>query len=227
MRKIQIPMILLFVIIVLVQLYSNWTGNFNLEYIAKPLIMIWIAFYYLVFRAHSKVNVKIILAFFFCWIGDVLLMLAHSYEMLFYAGVGGFLIGHLFYISVFLESPDKTGKSFLSKKPVTVVPYLLYLMGILIVLLPVLEGIMKPIIALYGGVLVAMALAAVNCKGLVSKVVFYRVFWGAIFFVASDTLLAVNKFHTEFEKSGFLIMSTYIVAQVLIMSGLVAQKDKV
>jgi len=104
---------------------------------------------------------------------------------------------------------------------------MLYLMGILIVLFPVLEGVMKPIIAVYGGVLIIMALAAVNCKGMVPKVVFNRFFWGSLFFVASDTMIAFDKFHTELEKSGFLIMSTYIIAQVLLMSGLVLQKDKV
>ena len=42
---------------------------------------------------------------------------------------------------------------------------------------------------------------------------------GAILFVASDTLLAFNKFYATFNYSGILIMLTYGLAQLFIAHG--------
>jgi len=42
---------------------------------------------------------------------------------------------------------------------------------------------------------------------------------GAWLFMASDSILAFNKFHTAIEYSGPLIMTTYILAQFLIVEG--------
>jgi uncharacterized membrane protein YhhN len=46
------------------------------------------------------------------------------------------------------------------------------------------------------------------------------VFVGAISFVVSDSLLAINKFYEPIERSSFLIMLTYLVAQYLIVVGI-------
>jgi uncharacterized membrane protein YhhN len=43
---------------------------------------------------------------------------------------------------------------------------------------------------------------------------------GAIFFVTSDSILAINKFYSPLPSASFLIMFTYIVAQYLITSGI-------
>lgn len=52
---------------------------------------------------------------------------------------------------------------------------------------------------------------------------FLLVMMGAIFFVCSDSLIAVNKFAIKIPHSGFWVMSSYILAQLLIMTGLLAQ----
>jgi uncharacterized membrane protein YhhN len=43
---------------------------------------------------------------------------------------------------------------------------------------------------------------------------------GAIIFVSSDSILAFNKFYEPVVLSSFLIMITYLVAQYLIVSGI-------
>ncbi len=225
MKKLRIPLLIFFVLIVGFELIGCLTENLTLEYVAKPWIMPWIAVYFLLYFQKPSIKWKVILAFFFCWVGDILLMLANVYELLFYAGVGGFLIGHLFYIAIFINHYEFSDKGFVSRKPLVIIPYLLYLAGIIALLFPVMIGIMRPIIIVYGVVLIGMALAAVNRKGRVSKPVFNRIFWGSILFVLSDTLIAVNKFHTEFDYARVLIMSTYIAAQVFILSGLVIEKE--
>jgi uncharacterized membrane protein YhhN len=44
---------------------------------------------------------------------------------------------------------------------------------------------------------------------------------GALLFVASDSILAINKFHTPFESATFFVMLTYGLAQLLLIVGIV------
>jgi len=50
---------------------------------------------------------------------------------------------------------------------------------------------------------------------------------GAIFFMLSDTLLAMNKFVAPIENERVLIMSTYIIAQFLIAKGIIVFIQKI
>lgn len=43
---------------------------------------------------------------------------------------------------------------------------------------------------------------------------------GALLFVASDSLLAINKFYQPFNSAGLAIMATYGLAQLFIVIGL-------
>ena len=52
------------------------------------------------------------------------------------------------------------------------------------------------------------------------------VFFGALFFVISDSILALNKFYTPLKKSSFIIMFTYLVAQYLIVIGILKLNTK-
>jgi len=49
---------------------------------------------------------------------------------------------------------------------------------------------------------------------------------GAIVFMISDTLLAINKFYLPKEVFGVLIMGTYIIAQYLIYRSMVLDTKK-
>jgi uncharacterized membrane protein YhhN len=69
-----------------------------------------------------------------------------------------------------------------------------------------------------------MSMSALNRKGLVSTNSFRLVFFGSVFFVISDSMIALNKFYADIPRSSFLIMLTYFVAQYLIMMGLIAEK---
>ncbi len=86
---------------------------------------------------------------------------------------------------------------------------------------------MKPIILVYAISLVGMSLAALNRKGRVGMIEYRWVFLGSLFFVLSDSMIALNKFYFEdgFPYAGFWIMLTYITAQYLIMRGLILEKE--
>ncbi|RYF87580.1 MAG: hypothetical protein EOO03_10470 [Chitinophagaceae bacterium] len=48
---------------------------------------------------------------------------------------------------------------------------------------------------------------------------------GAAFFVLSDSLLAINKFHTSLQCS-FMVMVTYCLAQYLVVKGVILLENK-
>ena len=61
---------LLFAIIVIIELIGRFVDNIALEYPVKPLIMIWIAVYFLLNRQKKEFTRPVLLAFFFSWLGD-------------------------------------------------------------------------------------------------------------------------------------------------------------
>jgi uncharacterized membrane protein YhhN len=207
-----------------IELAGRITGSLNLEYCVKPLIMIWMAVYFILFRKEKRFTIPVLLAFFFSWTGDNLLMCSGQNELFFYAGVGGFFFAQLSYIYVFARYSETGGRGYLQKNMVTGLLFLAYAGGIYILLYPSLEGIMKPVILIYALSLIGMSMMALNRNGRVSNASYLPVFAGSVLFVVSDSLIAINKFTAEIPLAGFWIMVTYISAQYLITRGLVTQK---
>jgi uncharacterized membrane protein YhhN len=222
--RTSIFMHLLFVIIVAIELTGRFTDNINLEYFVKPLIMIWMAAFFLVYRKKKALTIPVLMAFFFSWVGDNFLMFSGKNELFFYAGVGGFFFAQLMYIYVFARYSEMGGKGYLGKNLYPGILFLAYLTGIYALLYPNLEGIMKPVILVYAISLIGMSMMALNRKGRVSHDSYLPVFLGSVLFVISDSMIAINKFHTEIPLAGFWIMITYISAQYLIMRGLIREQ---
>ena len=216
---------LVLLIIVVIELTGRFTDNIRLEYPVKPLIMIWMAVYFLIYSKKKNFTIPVLIAFFFSWLGDNFLMLSGKNELFFFAGVGGFFLAQLSYIYIFSKYSEENRQGYLRKKPLLIIFFLLYVAGIYIVLLPGLEGIMKPVILVYALSLMAMSMMALNRRGRVNPPSFRYVFAGSILFLLSDSMIAINKFSTEFPLAGFWIMITYISAQYLIMRGLVYEKS--
>lgn len=215
---------LFLLIIVVIELAGRLTDNINLEYPVKPLIMIWMAVYFLNYSKKKSFTIPVLLAFFFSWVGDNFLMFSERNELFFFAGIGGFFLAQLSYIFIYTRYCEEARKGYLQKKPFFIVFFLLYLGVIYYILLPGLEGMMKPIILVYAISLIGMSLMALNRRGRVNPSSFRYVFFGSLLFLASDSLIAMNKFTLEIPMAGFWIMLTYISAQYLIMRGLVMEK---
>ncbi len=100
MRKKYWVNIFLFVLIV--NLAGGSIANSAMQNISKPLLMPlligWLL--YSGIRNVTKRN-WIILALFFSWLGDVLLMFQEKDALFFILGLSAFLIAHLFYIVFF------------------------------------------------------------------------------------------------------------------------------
>lgn len=215
---------LLFAIIVIVELLGRLLDNIQMEYFVKPLIMIWIAVYFMLFAKKTAFTIPVLLAFFFSWVGDNLLMLSGKNELFFFAGVGGFFCAQVTYIYIFTKFSETGGKGYLQKNLWLSVFFLAYVAGMLVLLFPGLEGMMKPVITIYALSLILMSMMALNRSGRVGAMSFKLVFIGSLLFLLSDSMIAFNKFHSEIPLAGFLIMLTYIAAQYLIMRGLILEE---
>ena len=95
--------------------------------------------------------------------------------------------------------------------------------GLITVLFPTLGPLKIPVLV-YSLVLVGMVMTALFRYGRTSPESFWKVFMGAVLFMTSDSLLAINKFYTPLPYAGLLIMLTYISAQYLIVEGIVKHK---
>lgn len=147
--------------------------------------------------------------------GDVFLGLGR--EDFFVFGLGSFLIAHLFYIFLFIRSmPIRMNTSPLQKGGAAAL--ILYSVVMIFWLLPSLGDLVLPVIV-YIAVITAMGVAAVLAD--------FRTAWvaaGAILFILSDSVIAINKFKIEFEAAAYLIWATYYSGQYLIVMGFVREK---
>ena len=155
------------------------------------------------------------MALLFSWAGDVLLMFESSNADFFIFGLVAFLLAHIFYIIFFTlirkneHIPSKWGFIAL------VGCYGIFLTDILDPYL----GSMKWPVRIYSLVLMLMFYGALLMGFVKKKDSGILITIGAVLFVLSDSLLAINKFYKSFEYAGIAIMATYGIAQLLITLG--------
>ena len=65
---------------------------------------------------------------------------------------------------------------------------------------------------------------AINRYKKVNVFSYQLILYGALFFLLSDSALALNKFAYKIPQGDVLIMSTYMIAQYLIVYGTVERK---
>jgi uncharacterized membrane protein YhhN len=193
---------------------------FNLDNIAwylKGLLIpvLWLAVYF----SEDFASKKILLgALLFSWIGDVILLFAGIAEIYFILGLVAFLISHVIYIILFNKQnkPDvPRNKGFFY---IGLVAVLIYLALMLAILLPKLGDLQLPVIV-YAITISTMLLYAFSGYLIWEKPANTYILVGALIFVLSDSILAMDKFYEPIYKSSFFIMSTYLMAQYLIVIG--------
>jgi uncharacterized membrane protein YhhN len=129
------------------------------------------------------------------------------------AGLASFLAAHLCYVAAF--APGVTS----SIARATMLPYVAALGALLGVLWPHLGGL-RPAVVLYGATLSAMAwLAAARWRMRRTGPAAAAAVGGALFMV-SDATLAIDRFAAPFSAATFVVMTTYIAAQWLIVSSM-------
>jgi uncharacterized membrane protein YhhN len=159
----------------------------------------------------------------FSWAGDMILEFSQNNANMFIPGLVSFLLAHLMYLTVFLVTPGKS--CILSTRFYLLIPVIIYGVVLVYFLYDDLADMRLPVI-LYAVVILTMLSGAINRKEKVKKRSYLMVLAGAMLFVISDSAIAINKFSYQFESSGIVIMSTYIMAQYLIVTGYINQFGK-
>ncbi|PIV16149.1 MAG: lysoplasmalogenase [Flavobacteriales bacterium CG03_land_8_20_14_0_80_35_15] len=202
-----------FFMVSILDLIGIFADNEWLKTTFKPLILLSLIALYLF--VSLKKNKWYLLALICSFGGDVFLLFdAQSYFML---GLGSFLLAHLFYITLVSKQLKKpNNKEWL----LSFVIFFGFLIGLLMVLKGHLGAFKIPVVV-YGLVISSFgALCFINNlqqKDKASAVLLI----GALLFMLSDSLLAVNKFYRSIEILNLLVMLTYIAAQYLIFRAVV------
>lgn len=208
----------LFFIASILNLFAEITYNQTLTYISKPLLMIFLGLYFWANRTINRFTNLILIGLFFAFLGDTLLMFrtgAAGQTNFFLFGLASFLLTQLCYAIAFLRRANRP--SFLQRQPFMAIPFILYLVGNSFLLWGDLPNAFRLPVLAYSTVITLMAISCCNLYGSIPKEIFIPLMIGVLLFVLSDTLIGISSFKSEIPYSGLLIMSTYIVAQYLIV----------
>lgn len=208
----------------LVYLSFLFFGNENTAWFLKPFLLpfLLLAVY---FQERFSTKKILLTALTLSWVGDIILMFADKGELYFIAGLIAFLLSHIFYIILF----SKQLKIYLKKSKIIfwvgVTAIAFYLIVMMLILLPSLGDLKIPVFV-YALTISIMLLFAL--KGFLNwqKPANSYILIGAIVFVASDSLLAFDKFYAPLQYSSLLIMATYLLAQYLIVIGILKLNKK-
>jgi uncharacterized membrane protein YhhN len=210
-----------FLVVMLAELVSQATALKDLHLLSKPLIMLSLGAYYVVTMRSRRLRIPMpmLMALGFSFLGDVALM--GSGEIYFMLGLVSFLLAHIAYVFVYRQHRLAEGEPLLQVQKIRFsLPFILAGTGLVTVLYPHLNELKVPVM-IYAAVLVMMVLNAMFRYGLTSARSFWPVFLGAFAFMVSDSLLAFDKFVQPIALSGVWIMSSYLLAQFLIVWGVV------
>jgi uncharacterized membrane protein YhhN len=211
--------IILYFAVLGADLFAVYNRNETLRYAAKPLLMPLLIIYFVAETNSFISSLKkwIVLALIFSWTGDVLLMFEAINSSFFIFGLVAFLIAHIFYI-LFYE--NVIGKEGISKNYWWFLPIIIYYIALIYILSPHL-GDMKWPVRIYGIVISYMLIQALQAGRINNFGAATFMIAGAVLFITSDSILAINKFYESFEYAGIAIMFTYGIAQLLITLGAV------
>jgi uncharacterized membrane protein YhhN len=189
-----------------------------LQFISKPLIVIALIGYFLSATKKTAFTKWVLLALFFSLAGDVLLLFQVKDDIFFLLGLSAFLLAHIFYILFFHRV--RVNEAIEGRWWLLLIVVIYY--AVLISFLSGYLGDMKLPVRVYGVVISFMLMLALHMGFLENKKAGRLMMAGALLFVVSDSVLAINKFYLSFEAAGVIIMLTYALAQLFIVRGAVA-----
>jgi len=187
------------------------------RYFSKPAITIVLLVYLGNIFKHGKWSWLLLsAALLFSLSGDIFLLLPNEPSWYFIGGLLSFLFAHIMYIFAFFKIENfKTSRSFLA------ILFLLFYALLVFKLIGEGLGELSPYVLLYMIVLLLMVLTVFVRNTSVTAKSYSLVLTGALLFMISDSLLAINKFYQVFAFADILIMLTYGYAQFLIIYGAV------
>ena len=187
-------------------------GAYPMQYLHKalPIFMLMGAVW---FSLIGKFRVLLLGALAFSAAGDILLALPITNSFVF--GLSAFFVAHVFYLFLIYRH----------KKPTFVVnkmtfAFITYFGVMMFFVLPNAGALLLPVL-FYMLVIFAMAMSTL---GLVNRNPLITA--GALTFVVSDSIIAINKFVVPVPAESLAIMSTYYLAQALLVMGFIQAQKK-
>ncbi|WP_271406119.1 lysoplasmalogenase [Tenacibaculum soleae] len=208
---------ILFLLVAIIDVYAVIVQNKSLEIIFKPLLMITLVIVYLV--SVKQANFWLISALFFSFWGDVFLLDKTNY---FVFGLASFLIAHIMYIkmtSQFLK------KQLFTKVIRVAIIFITLFAGVLFLIKDNLGEMLVPVIV-YGIAISAFGTCALLNYQQDKTMANLWLLIGAILFIASDSLIALNNFYQATHMFDVLIIVLYVVSQYLIVNSMLKNNKK-
>jgi alkylglycerol monooxygenase len=200
-----------FILMLALEIYFSSFGNSLGVYFTKPFLMPILMIFY--GRYSSKINLNVIFALAFSLSGDVLLMLPGS--KWFIPGLVSFLVAHLFYTKIFFKQSRLFGaKAFF---------LILITMAYFTFIKSHLPNDLLGAVLAYCLVISFMGAVAVERPLYLDS--YKLVAMGALLFIFSDACIAYSKFVRPFEGSTLAIMSTYGMAQLSLVLGIMKAEN--
>jgi uncharacterized membrane protein YhhN len=203
-----------FLVVTLLFAVADWVARARhrarLEYLCKPAALAALILTAVVLAPGPGAGARrdwFVAALVCSLIGDVLLMLPSD---LFVAGLAAFLLGHLFYLAGFW-SHGPAGLALAVSAVVVAAVLAPFALRILTALRG--QASLRPPVALYMMVIAAMLATALATRNIGAGL-------GAVLFVASDTMIAWNRFVRPFRPADVTIMVTYHLGQVALVLSL-------
>lgn len=212
MPKAYFP--ILFIVIAAIELFVI---QYDLPYraITKPLIVISLIAYYIgqMSAAWSSTDTLFLAALVFALGGDILLL----WDELFVFGLGSFLIMQLLYILAF-----KRGTNYYGSREFIYAGILIFFVVLIISQLWSELGSMTLAVLIYSLAICFMSWTAWTRDFTRAG---YRLIWiGTVFFIVSDMSIALQTFG-GMNLGKLTVMSTYAIAQLLIVLGFVSYRQ--
>ncbi|MBT8184485.1 MAG: lysoplasmalogenase, partial [Eudoraea sp.] len=165
-------------------------------------------------RKRKRLQLLLCAALIFSLTGDIFLLLPPEVSWYFIGGLLAFLLAHLMYIAAFFKMKRfRTTRTFLASI------FLLFYALVVFKFIGGSLGELYPYVILYMLVLLLMVLTAFVRNHKTTTRNYVLVLTGALLFMVSDTILALNKFYQPFAIADIFIMLTYGWAQFLIIYG--------
>ena len=218
--------LLIFFIVVSLELTGVMLKLEWLTLLSKPLLMpVLLAWAIAESNFHkTKLRVSIIIALIFSFLGDTFLLFDAKNEIFFLLGLGSFLVAQTAYAFTFFKDIHRP-IPFSSAYRFAVIALVLAYVSIFFYNLLSSLGDMAIPVFIYAIAVGSMGMMAALRFKSVSSRSFSLVLLGAVLFIISDSIIALDKFlfDGQLPFTSMIIMSTYIVAQFLIVKGLIGQ----
>jgi uncharacterized membrane protein YhhN len=190
-----------------------------LIYIFKPLIIFSLLFLY-VFSLPKRIKWYVI-ALEFSFFGDVLLLF--SGELFFMGGLVSFLMAHFLFIKIVISRIKEVN---FIKALISVLPFLAVFGLLIFTIKDSLNEMLWPVV-IYGLTIATFgAVSFLDFLNTKSKKSLLMLF-GAVVFMISDSLLAINKFYSPAHILEVFVMITYVLAQYLIFRSMILDSEVV